>query len=243
MTNKLILIGFAVAAVGMVALPQTLALFAGQHNFYDTITTNIYNGTGTTTNIPCEKCHGDVATELTQGGAVNAAHNSVGCAGCHMTAPQKEGLNNGPTGQFHAAAAPACLDCHSGAGGGGQDARNILGILVNGVANGTNVEVHAAFANQSGNLTFLKDANEACVGCHTHVAVNISWSKAYMMSFKVAARTLNDGNHSWNISSFATEGSVNVSTYGNQSGTRVNESQPDVSATSLPTGWLDLNHP
>jgi hypothetical protein len=221
MVNKLILMGFAVAAVGLVALPQTLALFAGQHNFYDTITNNVYKGSGDgKTAINCGKCHADIFAELNQNGSVNQMHMNEGCDGCHMsTAPRLEGLTNGPpnatNGQFHAAAAPACLDCHG----------NYGGIYTGLAANATNIlygpaEVHIPFASQantSGN-PLLKGSNEACVACHTHVAVNIGWTKAYMMNFTAQEYTAADGNHSWTVSNFTTRGFVNLTTYGNRSG-------------------------
>ena len=238
MVNKLVLMGFAVAAVGLVALPQTLALFAGQHNFYDTMTTNFYNF-GNGSNIPCGKCHADVYAELKQAGAVNSVHLQQGCGGCHMLALQKEGFYNGPTGQFHAAAAPACLDCHDGNSTGINDARNIFGIVTNTTGDITNVEVHASFANQSNNISLLKGANEACVACHTHVAVNISWSKAYMMNFTSVAQMATDGSgtHSWNISSFGIQGSANITTYGNMSGENNASTAPVVTVSPTPPGW------
>ncbi len=197
MSNKMILIGIAIAAIGLVALPQTLALFAGQHNFYD----NIGNGAAA---IPCEKCHADVFSELSQPGSVNAVHMRQGCEGCHVTtAPTKEGLVQGGnlTDDFHAAALPLCLDCHSGTGPG-ADARSIL--------EGT-VEAHTAFANQANDSLLLRGSNEACISCHTHVAVDINWTKAYKISFN-AMENATTGLHEWTVDNFATEGTVQIQT-------------------------------
>jgi hypothetical protein len=235
MVNKLILIGFAVAAVGLVALPQTLALFAGQHNFYDTISNNVYSLSGKTA-IPCGKCHADIFAELNQSGQVNSMHLQQGCDGCHMSvAPNLENLSNGEPGsgkgQFHAAAAPACLDCHGKYGNiTSVGARNAMNIL-----NGSE-EVHIPFASQadtSGN-PLLKGSNEACVACHTHVAVNISWTKAYMMNFTAREYTAADGTHNWTVSNFTTLGFVNLTTYGNRSGD-INSSQIIEVNMPLPT--------
>ncbi len=227
MSNKLILIGLAIAAIGLLALPQTLALFAGQHNFYDTMA----SGNG----IPCEKCHADVGVELNQPGGTNAAHRAQDCEGCHMTtAPTKEGLKQGPGGQFHAAAAPACLDCHGGSGPG-LDAREIL--------TGSE-EVHKPFANQANDTAkLLKGANEACISCHTHVAVQINWTKAYMLSFSADEFTASDGTHGWTVGNFATAGTATIKTYGNQSGDIFASTQPPViSITPTPPGF-DPNNP
>ena len=227
MKSKLLLLGIGIAAVGLIALPQTLALFAGQHNFYDTISDNA-------SAIPCQKCHADVYAELTQPGSVNAVHLAQGCAGCHVTtAPQKEGLTQGGAlgKSFHAAASPACLDCHSGTGPG-NDARSIIF---------GPEEVHKPFANQSSNSSLLKSSNEACISCHTHVAVDINWTKAYKISFS-AIENASTGVHDWTVSNFATEGSVQIQTYGNRSGEINSATQPVVSISPTPLGF-DPNNP
>ncbi len=228
MQNKLILIGIAVAAVGLVALPQTLALFAGQHNFYDTTTMG-----ASTVQIPCEKCHADVFQELSQPGAVNGVHIALGCAGCHVTTAikTKEGLTQGPGGQFHAAALPMCLDCHNGSGPG-QSALEIL----TGSA-----EAHTAFAQQANNSSLLRGSNEACISCHTHVAVDINWTKAYKISFN-AMENASTGDHTWAVNNFATDGSVQIETYGNRSGAINSATQPVVSVSPTPLGF-DPNNP
>jgi hypothetical protein len=225
--SKIILVGIAIAAIGLVALPNTLALFAGQHNFYDTTTLG-----ATTVQIPCEKCHADVFSELSQPGAVNGVHKALGCGGCHVTiAPQKEGLIKGPNGQFHAAALPMCLDCHSTTGPG----LSALEIL-----NGS-VEAHKAFAQQANNSQILRGANAACISCHTHVAVDINWTKAYMISFS-AVENATTGTHSWVVSNFATSGTVQIQTYGNRSGAINNATQPVVAVSPTPLGF-DPNNP
>lgn len=228
MGNKLVLLGLGIMAVGLLALPQTMALFLGQHNFYDVIASD--------TNVPCKKCHGDVYAELNQPGQVNALHKGQGCDGCHMTtAPQKEGLRIGgdPANfEFHAAAAPACIDCHSGTGPG-KDARTIhVG----------SAEVHKPFANQSNTTAniLLKGANEACIGCHAHVAVDINWTKAYKISF--SAKYTDGSTHDWIISDFNKEGNATFQTYGNMSGSTTGATKPEISITPTPPGY-DPNNP
>ncbi len=196
MNSKFVLLGIGIAAVGLLALPQTLALFAGQHDFYDTMQAN--NG------VPCQKCHSDVLQELNQPGNVNSVHKGQGCDGCHMTtAPQKEGLVQGPGGQFHAAAAPACLDCHSETG---------PGLSATLVLNGSE-EVHKPFVAQAANAMFLKGSNEACIACHTHVAVDITWTKATNMSLS-AAETSDATGHSWTVGNYLASGSATATTSG-----------------------------
>lgn len=199
--NKKFLLGVAILAIGLVVFPQTIAMFAGQHNWYDTTTAG--------NQIPCAKCHADVFQELSQGPdtSVNGLHrqqvgDTSGCDACHITtAPvAQEKLVQGPGGQFHAAAAPACLDCHSGAGGGGKSALEIL--------TGSE-EVHKPFANQSIDSKFLKGANEACISCHTHIMVNITWQKATTIEFNSTETVLPSGNHSWIVGNFTATG-VNI---------------------------------
>lgn len=227
MRNKLILIGIAVAAVGLVALPQTLALFAGQHNFFDTTTLGAQ-----TVQIPCEKCHADVFSELSQPGNVNAVHLAQGCEGCHVTtAPANEGLVKGPGGNFHAAALPLCLDCHDGKVTGIKGAMEVL----NGSA-----EAHTAFATQANNSQLLRGSNEACISCHTHVAVDINWTKAYKISFN-AKENATTGLHAWTVDNFATEGTVQIQTYGNRSGDITSATQPVVSISPEPLGYNSQN--
>ena len=199
--NKKIWLTVAVIAIGIVVLPTTIAMFAGQHNFYDTIT-------NPTSAVPCLKCHQDVYDEITTpgSGAVNAVHAGLssggGCDACHATiAPGKEGLTRGVNGQFHAAAAPACLDCHGSTG---------PGLSADTIVNGT-AEVHKAFVNQSFTAQFLKGANEACISCHTHIIVNITWTKATTITFNSTETVLPDGNHSWIVGNFNATG-TNVTT-------------------------------
>lgn len=53
--NKKILLYLALMALGLYVMPNTVALFAGQHTFY--------NGLG----VSCDKCHSDVASQLQPG--------------------------------------------------------------------------------------------------------------------------------------------------------------------------------
>lgn len=206
--NRKILLGVAILAMGIVILPQTVALFSGQHNWYDTITNPA--------NLPCAKCHEDIYQEITTGGGqVNQLHANQsidgGCNACHVVAPStKENLTKGGAlgSDFHAAASPACIDCHGGTGPG-VDGRSIL--------SGPQ-EVHKPFVNQSNSSNLLKGANEACVSCHTHIAVNITWSRATTIEFNATENVLPDGNHSWIVGSFNATGVNITKTCGTGSG-------------------------
>ena len=79
MNGRITIVLIALIGIGLYALPQTMALFAGQHSF-----TNI-DPTGN--QVECEKCHGDVSAEL-QGGTSSltgtpAPHAAMECSFCH----------------------------------------------------------------------------------------------------------------------------------------------------------------
>ena len=183
-------------AIGIVILPQTIAMFAGQHNWYDTTLAG--------NQVPCEKCHSDIADELSQPGTANLIHKIMGCEQCHITAaPNSEGFTQGPGGQFHAAATASCIDCHNdGLLFGTFDHVAIVPYersgqvgcttchrgTIPGNFSAANIfkgseEVHKDFANDAKNSSLLKDRNEACISCHTHVRVDITWRRATSMEF------------------------------------------------------------
>jgi len=157
--NKNIFLILAVAAIGMYALPQSVSMFSGQHNFYDTIPRG--------SQVPCEKCHADINIELSQTGGVNAIHKAQGCVGCHITAL----IRNGET--IHSAGIPLCIDCHDGSFG--RDARGIF----------ASNDAHNKFASGANTSKMMKGSNEACIACHTHTAVNITWVKSNSMDITV----------------------------------------------------------
>lgn len=219
--QKKILLGIAIMAIGIIVLPQTVAIFAGQHDWYDTT----QNGN----QVPCEKCHSDISAELSQPGTANTMHRLMGCDQCHVTtAPNSEGLIQGT--QFHAATTAACLDCHNKTMlyGTFQHTPEVgrLGCLTchknprsfPGNFSAVEIltgqeEVHKSFANQATDSKLLKGANEACISCHTHVRVNITWNRATSMEFN-ATETVVGGNRTWIIGNFSATGSNITKTSG-----------------------------
>ena len=80
MNSKFTLALIALIGVGVFALPSTMALFAGQHTFY--------NIDATGNQVPCQKCHGDVKVELSGSTAMagsQAPHATFQCEYCHRT--------------------------------------------------------------------------------------------------------------------------------------------------------------
>ena len=219
--QKKIFLGIAILAIGVFVLPQTVAMFAGQHNWYDT--------TQSGNQVPCEKCHSDISDELSQPGTTNTIHRIMGCDQCHVTAaPNSEGAIRGVN--FHAAATAACLDCHNTTLLYGTfqhtPAVGALGCLtchtnprsIPGSFSAVEIltgseEVHKAFSNQANIAKLLKGSNEACISCHTHVRVNITWNRATAMEFS-ATESVIGGNPTWIIQNFSATGSNITNTNG-----------------------------
>jgi len=78
--QKIVLIATAIVALGIFVMPSTISLFSGQHYWY-----NISDGGN---EVPCEKCHADVAAEMDV--LVGPHTNETGygrlkCGYCHRT--------------------------------------------------------------------------------------------------------------------------------------------------------------
>jgi hypothetical protein len=63
--NKKIILYLALMVLGLYAMPNTVALFAGQHAFY--------SGMG----VSCDKCHSDVLTQIEASGYVYQRHRAA----------------------------------------------------------------------------------------------------------------------------------------------------------------------
>ena len=77
---------------------------------------------------------------------------------------------------------------------------------------------HKTFVLNAINNTDMEDANEACIACHTHIAVKINWTHAYSLEFNASFEEgLLPPTH-FNVSDWKVNGTVNVTVYGNGSG-------------------------
>lgn len=194
--NKIIYIGISVFAMGIFVLPQTFSLFSGGHDWYNT------------TDIRCEKCHNDVSLQMT---GSNSPHSEMTCKNCHQINMIQSGA--------HAATLPLCINCHNGnMTPSGTINSHALGIQTNCVkchdgaqmATGLNVqselnnvnESHRGYIVDAENSTLMRGSNEACIGCHTHVQVNITWKKPTTMEIIVVRST--NGNNIVNFSEVTT---------------------------------------
>ena len=68
---KVLWVLIALGGISLWLIPNTLSLFSGQHSYYD------LDPAGS--QIPCNKCHGDIDMELHTG----SIHNNFTCSECH----------------------------------------------------------------------------------------------------------------------------------------------------------------
>lgn len=120
-------------------------------------------------NNQCTKCHADIAAELQTSGE----HSGFQCTACHQ-------VNKAPNGA-HAAATVACIDCH------------------NSVTQEFQNDVHLPYYEAANNDPLMTGPNEACVGCHTHAQVNITFVEKQTLEFTATAQ----GGGQWDIGQMA----------------------------------------
>lgn len=245
--QKILLILIAVIAIGIFALPSTMSLFSGQHNWYDLVPEG--------NQVPCEKCHADISDEL----SLSGAHKNLSCEHCHRT-DAAVGYYAGDWGGdvdygtgAHAASTEDCMICHDGQygdtnfthynipsnpssvecvkchpgffGSGDPYPPTAGGFNISGDPNDSGSKAaHIAFVlgSKDDNSSLMEGTNEACIACHTHVAIDINWTHRYKLSLDA------DGSSGggWTVDNFFTEGTYNVTTYGNMSGQNIGVTDP-----------------
>ena len=192
MKKRTILLGVAVLVLGLFLLPQAMSTFTNQHTWQET------------DQLDCIKCHPAIAAELTS--AENFHHSAASLAGggatpqdacvyCHQTdytAGQDQTGNFADTG--HAAITIECLDCHGMAG----EADTALATDQTGITTeftGGN-EAHTPMLTEANSETVLLGGNEACVACHTEVAVTIVFT-GELSVIEISAAL--DANYDWTV--------------------------------------------
>ncbi|MBC8521528.1 MAG: hypothetical protein ISS94_01500 [Candidatus Syntrophoarchaeum sp.] len=178
MNVKKVLLFIALVSAIAVALSQTVSLFGGQHTWYD------LGPAGS--DVPCSKCHADICGELSVSGVhQNLGSGSEACAACHRcnltcyTNASGEGAGSTPGKEVHAASTVPCMECHevdtwSPYAGGFTNKTNSLYQYADAAHNGTKA-AHNVFVQSAVNGTLMEDSNEACIQCHTNVAVDITY--------------------------------------------------------------------
>ena len=204
--GRLVLALIVILALGILVLPSTVSLFSGQHYWYD------IDAAGN--QIPCQKCHADIYEELNQSKYhVNQGTTGVAdeqdCVFCHQantSIAYANGTNSGASNSTlpwgaHAASTISCGYCHFDSSTGAPVAG---GFGLSDLANDTGTyAAHLDFVTSAATSTLLEDSNEACIACHTHVAVKIRFEHYKAMEFNVT----------WNGSQYVTSGyKINTST-------------------------------
>lgn len=207
MNSKILLLTVAVIAVGLFALPSTMSLFSGQHTFYDganvtcskchqdiadELASSENKAHTSSSKLACEGCH---KTDVDDSdGKYNGANVSNGTWGFNSS-----GTYGTVVFKAHAAVTVECLACHgynptskfSGVSAmitSSDEAHRIfyyesvsdkeigdISQTTIAAASGTNF-IWYTQANQT--AIKLKGTNTACVGCHTHAVVNITWKRS-----------------------------------------------------------------
>jgi hypothetical protein len=256
-SKEMALLVIAVAAIGIFALPSTVSLFAGQHTWYD------LGAKGN--DVPCEKCHADIADEL----GISGPHKNMSCWYCHRTGnltgytyASGDGTASTPGQEVHAASTVECMECHEGFGIGYPDLSSctkchwtptpahptewfdepcgnchveytgethFTSVLEAGGFNLTinqndtgSAAAHKAFVDDAiNNSDIMGGANEACIACHTMIAVKINWTHARSMEFNVSIgdpMKTDVGVHNWTMANWAVNGTANATVWGNTTG-------------------------
>ncbi len=215
--KNMILLSVAVIAIGLFVLPQTMAMFVGQHTWFSVRTSESQYEL-------CEKCHVNEVAEWKANTANGGAHSQYvrdltdNCF-CHQineTALKLFGLNESmapgaydlnfehwnESGDItnvgnwkwrsnatpHAAVIIDCVDCHY------TEMEQI----------NNPDSAHYAFWNQTSGLNGTSantDNNTVCMACHTHTHLNITWTRIEGLVITAnhtdASKT---GADAWNVS-------------------------------------------
>lgn len=202
-TKKMILLLMIFSFLGILALPVTMSLFAGQHAWYD-----LGSGYGS----KCVKCHADIYGELYAGGHhknIAGAGDGEECLVCHRTSASIIYANASTSEagqQAHAASTIYCGYCHlnktvadlytaPSAGGFG---------LVTGLSNDTGKNAsHYSFVVQSQTSDILQYESESCVACHTTTNVTLNFNVTTGMTVNVTNTVISDSYAYWNMTNVA----------------------------------------
>lgn len=200
----MMLIMIALLAIGLVVLPTTVSLLAGQHSFYE-----VNEGYESR----CIRCHADIHEELKSG----ANHSTVDggdigewsgkeCQGCHranVSITYANASRNQPGEETHAATTINCGYCHF-------NENNNFGAPVAGGFGLSNHQPdtgiyasHYNFVIQSREGGLISNHSESCIACHTNCMVEINFN----MSTKSKVSVNNDDD--WKIKSIQVIGFEN----------------------------------
>ncbi|VVB93393.1 Cytochrome c7 c [uncultured archaeon] len=218
MNSKIILLSMAVVSVGLFAMPSTLSLFAGQHNFV------------APDNVTCQKCHQDIYDTIQS----SDMHNSLGdngatawnsgsndnalgkCVGCHRVSDTFTNVSvpyGSLTGWFNQTPAGLgfgsthtmvvtleCVQCHTAVPGKFNDPNETH-----------NPYYGQAYSASNSSTIQLKGANAACVGCHTHTVVTLNWTRPTGYNVNITENTTGAFNLNFSMNTTATQTNITSS--------------------------------
>jgi hypothetical protein len=193
------------------------AAFSPRNASFTANTTISYNGSGSREVTPGTQYH---AASLVSCLECHGGEQAKGLAGYEVeSAPpyNHESWILDPTDTTH-----SCNDCHYGSGILRERNLEAGGFGLTSAPNDTGAtEAHNNFVRADGGVLRkgYGAANDACVGCHTHVAVDINFQKKYALKFTAnALKSSPTDNNSWNVGGFSAQGTVDVEEYGNGTG-------------------------
>lgn len=191
--------------MGLVVLPTTVSLLAGQHSFYE-INEGYENR--------CIKCHGDIYEELRGGFNHSMIDGSSGfngkeCFGCHranVSLTYANASRNQPGGEAHAATKTNCGYCHFDEDNN-FDAPVAGGFGLSDLQPDTGIHAsHYSFVIQSGEGDLVSNNSESCIACHTNCMVEINFNVS--VRSRVSVTNTVDG---WDFESIEVVGFTNYS--------------------------------
>ncbi|MFP3909162.1 MAG: hypothetical protein ACLFVI_06040 [Archaeoglobaceae archaeon] len=200
----------ALFTMGLVVLPTTVSLLAGQHSFYET--NEGYESR-------CIKCHADIYEELKGGANHSTVDGSSGlsgkeCLACHranVSITYANASKNQPGKEAHAATTTDCGYCHF-------DQNNSFNAPVAGGFGLSNLEPdtgayasHYSFVIQSREGDLISKHSESCIACHTNCMVEINFNVS--VKSRVSVTNTADG---WEIGSIQAIGFTNYTEKKNQ---------------------------
>ena len=242
-SSNLVLMTVAIVAIGILAMPSTISLFAGQHTWYNISGEH---------ELPCSKCHAEVFYELENSAfhkwnGYNWSENPKGkpdntaCYGCHRANASITYADVGDTAtdvipgtKAHAASTVACMLCHQFNASGAVNpykGYSMPGFAAGGFTqpadspynytDGTHPGGHAAhqkFIEAAVIEDEMEDANEACIACHTHIPVKINWTHKYSLEFNATPTKTLPPTH-FNVTDWSFNGTFEITVYGGRNGT------------------------
>ena len=180
----------------------------------------------------------NAGSQVVNPGSKYHAASLVSCMECHG--------GEEPLGHYtRVTSGTRCSDCHYGynpvpGARWTQLAAGGFGLTTSANDTGT-TEAHNAWVkaddgiNRFGGQQGKEANNGACIGCHTHVAVDIAFNKGYKLAFTATE----SATGSYSVSDTKVEGTVHVDIYGNGSGQTFGVG--DMSYTWTPTTTLYVN--